>query len=135
LFAISRSRHCKPRIFVAASACERRYRDNREIDRSPEGFHEFPHLVLIKHHSVIGLTGRWNLFGANDGTADMASARAQVQAFEQRPPPHYQVARPIMRTLLEMGEAADMKDAYEKAMSLVRSVSDGRDSVQRKLRA
>jgi hypothetical protein len=67
--------------------------------------------------------------------ADMASARAQVQAFEQRPPPHYQVARPIMRTLLEMGEAANMKDAYEKAMSLVRSVADGRDSVQRKVRA
>jgi hypothetical protein len=67
--------------------------------------------------------------------ADMEAARAQVAAFEARPPAHYEVARPIMRQFLERGQAVDMKDAYDRAMALVRSVSGGRESVERKIRA
>jgi hypothetical protein len=66
---------------------------------------------------------------------DMEMARQQVAAFEARPPAHYEVARPIMRQLLERGEAVDMKDAYDRAMALVRSVTDGRGSVSRKIAA
>jgi hypothetical protein len=65
----------------------------------------------------------------------MEVAKAQVRQFEARPPAHYNIARPIMRSLLEAGAAHDMGDAYQKAMNLIRGVSDGRGSVTNKLRA
>jgi hypothetical protein len=65
---------------------------------------------------------------------DMANARAMVQAYEANPPPHYQTVRPIMKSLLEQGVAADLKDAYNKALAAVRSI-DGRGSVTRKIAA
>lgn len=43
-------------------------------------------------------------------------ARMTVQEFEQQPPEHYQEVKPLMKQLLEIGQAADMQDAYDKAV-------------------
>ncbi len=46
----------------------------------------------------------------------MQFARMTVQEFEQQPPEHYQAVKPLMKLLLENGEAQDLQDAYDKAI-------------------
>jgi hypothetical protein len=67
--------------------------------------------------------------------ADMEMARQQVRAFEANPPPHYKEVRSMMRGLLEQGVASDMRDAYDRSMAVVRSITSGRGSVERKMAA
>lgn len=47
---------------------------------------------------------------------EMTFARMTVQEFEADPPEHYQEVKPLMQKLLQMGEATDLKDAYDKAV-------------------
>ena len=46
----------------------------------------------------------------------LVRAQEIVSEFEQSPPEHYQDVKPLMKQLLEIGQANDMQDAYDKAV-------------------
>jgi hypothetical protein len=46
----------------------------------------------------------------------LRSAQQTIREFEADPPPHYETVKPIMKSLLEAGQATSMKQAYNLAI-------------------